>query len=156
MHFMNPPPLMKLLEVVRGVQTSQETYEIAVALGVKMGKTVITSRDMPGFLVNRILIPLLNEACFVLQEGVGTPEDVDTGAKLGLNHPMGPFELADLIGLDTVLAIAETLHRELGDDKYRPATVLRNLVAAGWYGRKTKRGFYLYDDKGTITGRSLS
>ena len=155
MHFMNPPPLMKLLEIVRGVQTSQETYEIAVALGAHMGKTVITSKDMPGFLVNRILIPLLNEACFVLQEGVGSPEDVDTGAKLGLNHPMGPFELADLIGLDTVLAIAETLHRELGDDKYRPATLLRNLVAAGWYGKKTKRGFYAYDDKGTITGRSL-
>ena len=103
-----------------------------------MGKTVITSKDMPGFMVNRILIPFLNEACFALQEGLGSPEDIDTGAKLGLNHPMGPFELADLIGLDTVLFIAETLQRELGDDKYRPATLLRNLVAAGWVGKQER------------------
>jgi 3-hydroxybutyryl-CoA dehydrogenase len=155
MHFMNPPPLMKLLEIVRGVQTSTETYELVSRIAQRMGKTVITSKDMPGFLVNRMLIPLLNEACFALQEGLGTPEDIDTGAKLGLNHPMGPFELADLIGLDTVLAIAETFHREFGDDKYRPSTMLRNLVAAGWYGRKTRRGFYVYDDKGARTGRAL-
>ncbi|HMY16344.1 MAG TPA: 3-hydroxyacyl-CoA dehydrogenase family protein, partial [Polyangium sp.] len=100
------------------------------------------------FLVNRMLIPFLNEACFTLQEGVGSAEDIDAGARLGLNHPMGPLELADLIGLDTVLAIAEVLHRDIGDDKYRPASVLRNLVAAGWLGKKTKRGFYNYDDKG--------
>jgi 3-hydroxybutyryl-CoA dehydrogenase len=105
---------------------------------------VVTSNDAPGFLVNRILIPLINEACFVLQEGVGTAEDIDAGARLGLNHPMGPLQLADLIGLDTVLAIAEVLHRDLGDDKYRPATILRNHVAAGWLGRKTGRGFYRY------------
>jgi 3-hydroxybutyryl-CoA dehydrogenase len=156
MHFMNPPALMKLIEIVRGVQTNNETYELVSRIAQRMGKTVITSKDMPGFLVNRILIPLLNEACFALQEGLGTPEDIDTGAKLGLNHPMGPFELADLIGLDTVLYIAETFHREFGDDKYRPSTMLRNLVAAGWYGRKTRRGFYVYDEKGTRTGRAIA
>jgi len=154
MHFMNPPPLMKLIEIVRGVQTSNETHELVSRVATKMGKTVITSKDMPGFLVNRILIPLINEACFALQEGLGTAEDIDTGAKLGLNHPMGPFELADLIGLDTCLFIAETFHREFGDDKYRPSTLLRNLVAAGWYGRKSGRGFYVYDDKGVKTGRA--
>jgi 3-hydroxybutyryl-CoA dehydrogenase len=149
MHFMNPPPLMKLVEIVRAVQTSPETYELTVQLAQKMGKTTTTSRDAPGFLVNRILIPMLCEACFALQEGVGSPEDIDSGAKLGLNHPMGPFELADLIGLDTVLAIADVLHREIGDDKYRAPTLLRNLVAAGWLGRKTGRGFYKYDEKGS-------
>lgn len=148
MHFMNPVPLMKLVEVVRGVQTSEETYTATRALAEKLGKTVVTSNDAPGFLVNRVLIPLVVEACFTLQEGVGTAEDIDTGAKLGLNHPMGPLELADLIGLDTVLAIAEVLHRDLGDSKYRAPTNLRNLVAAGWLGRKTGRGFYLYDDRG--------
>jgi 3-hydroxybutyryl-CoA dehydrogenase len=148
MHFMNPPPLMKLVEVVRAVQTSQETYSLTVLLAEKMGKTTTTSRDAPGFLVNRILIPMLCEACFALQEGVGSPEDIDTGARLGLNHPMGPFELSDLIGLDTVLAIADVLHGEIGDDKYRAPTLLRNLVAAGWLGKKSGRGFYVYDDKG--------
>ena len=147
MHFMNPPPLMKLVEIVRAVQTSEETYKTISELAVKMGKTIVTSHDAPGFLVNRMLIPMLNEACFTLQEGVGTKEDIDTGAKLGLNHPMGPLELADLIGLDTVLFIAEVLHRDLGDDKYRPPTMLRNLVAAGWLGRKTGRGFYEYGTK---------
>jgi 3-hydroxybutyryl-CoA dehydrogenase len=151
MHFMNPPPLMKLVEIVRALQTSDETYAVATALAEKMGKTTTVSRDAPGFLVNRILLPMLCEACFALQEGVGTPEDIDTGAKLGLNHPMGPFELSDLIGLDTVLAIADVLHRETGDDKYRAPTLLRNLVAAGWLGRKTRRGFYAYDDKGRRT-----
>jgi 3-hydroxybutyryl-CoA dehydrogenase len=154
MHFMNPPPLMKLVEIVRGVQTSAETYDLTRALAEKMGKTTTTSHDAPGFLVNRILVPMLCEACFALQEGVGTAEDIDTGAKLGLNHPMGPFELSDLIGLDTVLAIADVLHREIGDDKYRAPTLLRNLVAAGWLGRKTGRGFYAYDDKGNRTGRA--
>ena len=148
MHFMNPVPLMKLIEVVRGIQTSDATFDLVRDLSLKLGKTVIVSRDRPGFIVNRMLIPFLNEACFTLQEGVGTAEDIDAGARLGLNHPMGPLELADLIGLDTVLAIAEVLHRDIGDDKYRPASILRNLVAAGWLGKKTKRGFYAYDDKG--------
>jgi 3-hydroxybutyryl-CoA dehydrogenase len=148
MHFMNPPPLMKLVEIVRAVQTSDETYKIVRATAEKMGKTCTTSNDAPGFLVNRILIPMLCEACFALQEGVGTAEDIDTGAKLGLNHPMGPLELADLIGLDTVLAIADVLHRDIGDDKYRAPTMLRNLVAAGWLGKKTGRGFYVYDENG--------
>ncbi len=155
MHFMNPPPLMKLVEIVRAVQTSDETYALTVVLAQKMGKTTTTSKDAPGFLVNRILIPMLCEACFALQEGVGIPEDLDTGAKLGLNHPMGPLELSDLIGLDTVLAIADVLHREIGDDKYRAPTLLRNLVAAGWLGKKTGRGFYTYDDKGQRTGRAV-
>lgn len=144
MHFMNPVPVMALVEIIRGLATDGAVYEATVALAKAMGKTVITSNDAPGFLVNRILIPLINEACFALQEGVGTAEDIDTGARLGLNHPLGPLALADLIGLDTCLAIAEVLHRDLGDDKYRPATILRNHVAAGWLGRKTGRGFYRY------------
>jgi 3-hydroxybutyryl-CoA dehydrogenase len=144
MHFMNPVPIMKLVEIVRALQTSEATYATTRALAGKMGKTLVTTKDMPGFIVNRMLIPFLNEACFALQEGLGTVEDIDTGAKLGLNHPMGPFELADLIGLDTVLYIAEVLHREFGDDKYRPPAILRNYVAAGWLGRKSGRGFYHY------------
>jgi 3-hydroxybutyryl-CoA dehydrogenase len=155
MHFMNPPPLMKLIELVRAVQTSNETYDLVKAVAAKMGKTIITSKDAPGFLVNRMLIPMIGEACFALQEGLGTPEDIDTGAKLGLNHPMGPLELADLIGLDTCLFILEVLHRDLGDDKYRAPTLLRNLVAAGWYGKKSGRGFYVYDEKGNRTGRAV-
>jgi 3-hydroxybutyryl-CoA dehydrogenase len=147
MHFMNPVPLMKLVEIIRGLQTSDEVYETTVAMARQLGKTTITSKDCPGFLVNRILIPLINEAGFALQEGLGTAEDIDTGAKLGLNHPMGPLELADLIGLDTCLAIADVLHRELGDDKYRAPNILRMHVAAGWHGRKTGRGFYSYSPK---------
>ncbi|MDP9034164.1 MAG: 3-hydroxyacyl-CoA dehydrogenase NAD-binding domain-containing protein [Myxococcota bacterium] len=154
MHFMNPPPVMKLVEIVRAVQTSDETVALTQALAAAMGKTTTISRDAPGFLVNRILIPMLCEACFALQEGIGTAEDIDTGARLGLNHPMGPLELCDLIGLDTVLAISEVLHRDLGDDKYRAPTLLRNLVAAGWLGRKTGRGFYVYDERGGRTERS--
>jgi 3-hydroxybutyryl-CoA dehydrogenase len=154
LHFMNPPPLMKLVEIVRAVQTSDETYGLAKAAAEKMGKTTTTSNDAPGFLVNRILIPMLCEACFALQEGVGSAEDIDTGAKLGLNHPMGPLELSDLIGLDTVLAIADVLHKDIGDDKYRAPTMLRNLVAAGWLGKKTGKGFYAYDEKGQKTGRA--
>jgi 3-hydroxybutyryl-CoA dehydrogenase len=145
MHFMNPPPLMALVEIIRGLQTSDATYEAVVALAKRLGKTTVTSKDSPGFIVNRILIPLLNEACFALQEGLASPEDIDTAVKLGLNHPMGPLTLADFVGLDTLLYIAEVLHRELGDDKYRPAPLLRSYVAAGWHGRKAGRGFYRYD-----------
>ncbi|MEO7096930.1 MAG: 3-hydroxyacyl-CoA dehydrogenase NAD-binding domain-containing protein [Polyangiales bacterium] len=156
MHFMNPVPVMKLCEIVRGVQSSDHTIQVLTALARTMGKTTILSKDIPGFLVNRMLIPFLNEACFALQEGVGTPEDLDLAGKLGLNHPMGPLELADLIGLDTCLFIAEVLHREFGDDKYRPASILRNLVAAGWVGRKSGRGFYVYDDKGNKLRSALT
>lgn len=145
MHFMNPVPVMKLVEVIRALQTSDATYAATIELATKMNKTVVTAKDAPGFIVNRILIPLLNEACFALQEGIGSAKDIDEGVKLGLNHPMGPLELADLIGLDTVLAIAEVLHRDLGDDKYRAANVLRKHVEAGWLGRKTGRGFYRYE-----------
>jgi 3-hydroxybutyryl-CoA dehydrogenase len=145
MHFMNPPPVMQLIEIIRGLQTSDATYAAVVALAKRFGKTTVTSKDSPGFIVNRILIPLLNEACFALQEGLASPEDIDTGVKLGLNHPMGPLTLADFIGLDTCLFIAEVLHRELGDDKYRPAPLLRQYVAAGWFGRKSGRGFYRYE-----------
>jgi 3-hydroxybutyryl-CoA dehydrogenase len=144
MHFMNPVPLMKLVEVVRALPTSEETYQTTVKLAERFGKTTIAARDIPGFIVNRVLIPLLNEACYALYEGLGTVDDIDKGVKLGLNHPMGPLELADLIGLDTCLAIAEVLHNELGDDKYRPCPLLRQYVAAGWYGRKAGRGFYTY------------
>jgi len=145
MHFMNPPPVMQLVEIIRGLQTSDATYAAVVALAKRFGKTTVTSKDSPGFIVNRILIPLLNEACFALQEGLASPEDIDSGVKLGLNHPMGPLTLADFIGLDTCLYIAEVLHRELGEDKYRPAPLLRQYVAAGWFGRKSGRGFYRYE-----------
>jgi 3-hydroxybutyryl-CoA dehydrogenase len=144
MHFMNPVPLMKLVEIVRGLPTSDTTAQTVTELAHRFGKTTIAARDIPGFIVNRMLIPLLNEACYGLYEGLGTAADIDTGVKLGLNHPMGPLELADLIGLDTCLAIAEVLHRELGDDKYRPCPLLRQYVAAGWLGKKVGRGFYEY------------
>ena len=144
MHFMNPPPLMKLVEIVRAIQTSDATFAAVKEAAEKMGKITTSSNDAPGFLVNRILIPMLCEACFALQEGVGSAEDIDTGAKLGLNHPMGPLELADLIGLDTVLAIAKVLHEGLGDDKYRPNPLLKQYVDAGWNGRKSGRGFHTY------------
>ncbi len=144
MHFMNPVPRMPLVELVRALQTSDATYEATRKLATRLGKTCITTKDMPGFVVNRMLIPFINEACFVLQEGLSTVEDIDQAAELGLSHPMGPLKLADLIGLDTCLAIAEVLQQELGEDKYRPAAILRNYVAAGWLGRKTGRGFYDY------------
>jgi 3-hydroxybutyryl-CoA dehydrogenase len=144
MHFMNPVPVMKLVEVVRGLATDEPTYQAILDLGKRFGKQLVTAKDIPGFIVNRLLIPFLNEACFALQESLGSIEDIDQGVKLGLNHPMGPFELADLIGLDTCLAISEVLHNELGDDKYRPSPLLRQYVAAGWLGRKSNRGFYKY------------
>jgi 3-hydroxybutyryl-CoA dehydrogenase len=144
MHFMNPVPVMQLVEIIRGTQTSDATYATTRALAERMGKTTVLSKDMPGFIVNRILIPMLNEACFALQEGLASAEDIDTAMKLGTNVPMGPLMLADFIGLDTCLSIAEVLHRGLGEDKYRPAPLLRQYVDAGWLGRKTKRGFYRY------------
>jgi 3-hydroxybutyryl-CoA dehydrogenase len=147
MHFFNPVPVMKLVEVIRALQTSDESYATAVAVVQKLNKTAVTAKDSPGFLVNRILLPLLIEAVFSLEQGLGTPEDIDQAAKLGLNHPMGPLELSDFIGLDTVLAIADVFHREFADSKYRAPTLLRNYVAAGWLGRKTGRGFYRYDSK---------
>ena len=147
LHFMHPVPAMKLVEIVRALQTSDATYETTCALASRLGKTIITTKDMPAFIVNRLLFPQLNEACFALTEGLGTVEEIDLAARLGLNHPMGPFKLADLLGLDTVLTIAEVLQKEFGDDKYRPPTILRNYVAAGWLGRKSGRGFYRYEDE---------
>ena len=151
MHFMNPVPVMKLVEVVRGLATDDDTYAATIALARRFHKTTVAARDIPGFIVNRVLIPLINEACFALYEGLGTVEDIDVGVKLGLNHPMGPLELSDLIGLDTCLAIANVLHTELGDDKYRPCPLLKQHVAAGWLGRKSGRGFYIYDASGKKT-----
>ena len=144
MHFMNPPPLMKLVEIIRGLATADETYSTTRALAERLDKTTVVSRDIPGFIVNRILMPMLNEACFALYEGIGTAEDIDVAIGLGLRHPMGPLTLMDLIGLDTALAILEVLHEQLGDSRYRPCPLLRQYVAAGWLGRKTGRGFYQY------------
>lgn len=144
MHFMNPVPVMQLVEVIRALTTSDETYEITVSLIRMMGKTPAESGDYPGFIANRILLPMINEAVFCLFQGVGDCEDIDTVMKLGMNHPMGPLALADLIGLDTCLAILETLHNGLGDPKYRPCPMLRQYVEAGWLGRKTGKGFYTY------------
>jgi 3-hydroxybutyryl-CoA dehydrogenase len=144
MHFMNPVPVMQLVEIIRGAATSDETYRRTRALAEGMGKTCVTSKDYPGFIVNRILIPMLNEAAYALMEGLGSAEDIDTAMKLGTNQPMGPLQLADFIGLDTVLSIAEVMHRGLGDPKYRPCPLLRQYVDAGWLGRKSGRGFYTY------------
>jgi 3-hydroxybutyryl-CoA dehydrogenase len=144
MHFMNPVPVMKLCELIRGLATSDQTYETTRALAEKLGKTTVVSRDVPGFIVNRVLAPMINEAIFAFSEGLASAEDIDRAIHLGLNHPMGPLALADLIGLDTTLAILEVLHRELGDPKYRPCPLLRQYVAAGWHGRKSGRGFYTY------------
>jgi 3-hydroxybutyryl-CoA dehydrogenase len=144
MHFMNPVPRMKLVEIIRALPTNEETYVTTAALAERLGKTAVESRDIPGFMVNRVLMPMINEACFALYEGLGTVKDIDTACRLGLNHPMGPLELADLVGLDTCLAILQVLQSELGDDKYRPCPLLRQYVAAGWLGRKAGRGFHTY------------
>lgn len=144
MHFMNPVPMMQLVEIIRGLVTSDETTSRAIAWSTAVGKTPVEVNDYPGFVANRILMPMINEAVYCVMEGVGPPEAIDTVMKLGMNHPMGPLALADLIGLDTCLAILEVLHSGLGDTKYRPCPLLRKYVAAGWLGRKTGRGFYSY------------
>ena len=144
MHFMNPVPLMKLVEVIRGLGTSDETTRVILDVCKTMGKQPVEANDSPGFISNRILCPMINEAIFALQEGVGTAEAIDTVMKLGMNHPMGPLTLADLIGLDVVLYVMEVLQRDLGDDKYRPAPLLRRMVDAGYLGKKSGRGFYSY------------
>lgn len=144
MHFMNPVPLMKLVEIIRGIATSDETYQTTWDLSEKFGKTPALSNDYPGFIANRVAMPMINEAVFALYHGVGTKEDIDTVMRLGFNHPMGPLALADLIGLDTCLAIMETLYAGFKDSKYRPCPLLRKYVEAGWLGRKTGKGFYDY------------
>lgn len=144
MHFFNPVPVMKLLEIIRAVQTDDATYKTACEVGAKLGKEVVTAKDSAAFIVNRTLLPFLNEAIFTLYEGVGSAEDIDKAIKLGLNHPMGPLELCDFVGLDTLLAVLDVMYKEFGDPKYRSCPLLRKYVEAGWYGRKAGRGFYKY------------
>ncbi|AYG44650.1 3-hydroxybutyryl-CoA dehydrogenase [Pseudomonas sp. Leaf58] len=143
-HFFNPVPMMALVEIIRGLQTSDSTYAQALVVTEKVGKTPITAGNRPGFVVNRILVPMINEAIFVRQEGLASAEDIDTGMRLGCNQPIGPLALADLIGLDTLLAIMEAFHEGFSDSKYRPAPLLKEMVAAGWLGRKSGRGFFTY------------
>jgi len=145
MHFMNPVPVMKLVEIIRGLATSDETFNVVKELSERMNKVPVEVNDAPGFVSNRVLMPMINEAIYCVYEGIATPEAVDQVMKLGMNHPMGPLALADLIGLDTCLYIMEVLHQGFGDSKYRPCPLLRKYVAAGWLGRKTGRGFYVYD-----------
>jgi 3-hydroxybutyryl-CoA dehydrogenase len=151
MHFMNPVPAMRLVEIIRGLATSHDTYEATRELAERLGKNTMTAEDFPGFIVNRILLPMINEGIYTLYEGVGGVIDIDTAMKLGTNQPMGPLELADLIGLDTCLAIMEVMHRVFGDDKYRPCPLLKKYVDAGYLGRKAGRGFYIYDAQGNQT-----
>jgi len=147
MHFMNPVPVMQLVEIIRGLATSDATYALTEDLSKRLGKTPVEVNDYPGFVANRILMPMINEACYALMEGVAKPEAIDTVMKLGANHPMGPLALADLIGLDVCLSIMEVLHAGLGDSKYRPCPLLRKMVRAGYLGRKSGRGFYTYEAK---------
>ncbi len=148
LHFMNPAPVMRLVEVVRGLETSERTLHLTTDLAKRLGKTPVVAKDVPGFIVNRILIPMINEAIFALEEGVASAEDIDLAMTTGANHPVGPLALADRIGLDTVLAICNVLYQDLGDPKFRPCPFLRRFVEAGWLGRKTGHGFYLYDTSG--------
>jgi 3-hydroxybutyryl-CoA dehydrogenase len=148
LHFMNPAPVMQLVEVVRGAETSESTTNLAMELAKRVGKTPVLSKDAPGFIVNRVLIPMINEAIFALDEGVASAADIDLAMTTGANHPVGPLALADRIGLDTVLAITEVLYHDLGDSKFRPCPLLRRYVEAGWLGRKTGHGFYIYETSG--------
>jgi 3-hydroxybutyryl-CoA dehydrogenase len=153
LHFMNPVPMMKLVEVIRGLATNEETYQIATRVAERMGKTIANAEDFPAFIVNRVLIPMINEAVYTLYEGVGTVEGIDKAMRLGANHPMGPLELADFIGLDTILSIMQVLNEGLADTKYRPCPLLVKYVEAGWLGRKTMRGFYDYRGEAPVPTR---
>ena len=153
LHFMNPAPVMRLVEVVRGLETSERTLHLAMDLAKRLGKTPVVVKDVPGFIVNRVLIPMINEAIFTLEEGVASAEDIDLAMMTGANHPLGPLALADRIGLDIVLAICEVLYQDLGDPKFRPCPLLRRYVEAGWLGRKSGRGFYVYQEQSAISSQ---